>query len=88
MFGWRRLGQKFLLSKMSTWWQGFMVLLVGYIGTIPEALATEPFSWWTFVWSGLITSAEAMLMWQLLGKKILPKVFGEEKKDPEEEETA
>jgi len=76
MFFWRRFGAKIIIGKLSTWQIGFVAVLLGFLGTIPEALATEPWSWKTFIWSGLATSGEAMLFWKTLGQKLLPKIFG------------
>jgi len=77
VFLWRRYLGKLIIGKLSSWWVGFVTVLLGFLGSIPEALAADPFSWVTFVWSGLLTSASAMLVWQMAGKKLLPKVFGE-----------
>jgi hypothetical protein len=76
VFLWRRYLGKLIIGKLSSWWVGFVTVLLGYIASIPEALVAEPFGWWTFMWSGLATSAEAMLLWQMMGKRLLPKVFG------------
>lgn len=81
VFLWRRYFGRLIIGKLSPWWLGFVTVLLGYVATIPEALSTSPFSWWAFVWSGLLTSAQAMLMWQMVGKKVLPKVFGAAKAD-------
>jgi hypothetical protein len=78
LFLWRRFAGKFILDKLSTWGVGLVAVILGYVGTIPEALTADPFNWKTFVWSGLLTSAEAMLFWQMLGKKILPKLWPKE----------
>lgn len=77
MFLWRRLGAKFLADKLSGWQMTLVAGILGYVGSIPEALTLEPFSWWTFAWQGLITGSEAVMLWQILGKKLLPKMFGE-----------
>jgi len=83
VFFWRRFGAKFIIGKLSTWQVGLLTVVVGLIATIPEALAATTFDWKTFVWSGLLTSAQAMLVWKTVGQKILPKVFGESAKpDP------
>jgi len=86
LFIWRRFGAKIIIGKLSTWQIGFVAVLLGFLGTIPEALAAEPWSWKTFLWSGLATSGEAMLFWKTLGQKLLPKIFGkmptEVKKEP------
>lgn len=79
VFIWRRFGSKFIIGKLSPWWVGFITVLCGYVGTIPEALSSDVFSWGQFFWAGLLTSGEAMLFWQTLGKKVLPKLFGESK---------
>jgi hypothetical protein len=80
VFIWRRFLHTFIIGKVSSWWAGFIVVLLSYVGSVPEALAAEPFKWTVFVWSGLLTSAQAMLLWQMVGKKVLPKVFGEPEK--------
>lgn len=79
LFLWRRFASKVIIGKLSTWQVGFVAVLLGFLGTIPEALATEPWNWKVFLWSGLATSGEAMLFWKTLGQKLLPKVFGEAK---------
>lgn len=77
LFLWRRFASKLIVGKLSPWWTGFVTMLLGYLGAIPEALAVEPWKWSTFIFTGLLTSAEAMLVWSMLGKKLLPKVFGD-----------
>lgn len=79
LFLWRRFASKFIIGKLSTWQVGFVAVLLGFLGTIPEALAMEPWNWITFLWAGIATSGEAMLFWKVLGQKVLPKVFGEVK---------
>ncbi len=54
-----------------------MTVALGFLATIPEALAAPEFAVGGFIVSALVTSAEAMLMWQMVGKKVLPKVFGQ-----------
>jgi hypothetical protein len=76
---WRRFLSKWILPKLSSWGVGLATVILGYVASIPAALAAEGFNWGTFVWAGLITSAEAMLLWQMIGKKVLPKMFGEAK---------
>lgn len=76
IFAWRRFAAKFVIGKLSTYQVGLVTAVVGLVATIPEALAMEPFDWKVFVWSGLLTSAQAMLAWKLVGQKVLPKVFG------------
>lgn len=85
LFLWRRFASKFIIGKLSTWQVGFVAVLLGFLGTIPEALAAEPWSWKVFLWSGLATSGQAMLFWKVLGQKLLPKVFGEVAKPAEAE---
>lgn len=70
MFIWRRFLSSFVIGKLSKWWLGFITVLLSFLGTIPEALAAEPFKWYTFVWSACLMSAEAMFMWQMILKKI------------------
>jgi hypothetical protein len=76
LFLWRRFASKLVVGKLSPWWTGFLTVLLGYLSSIPEALSGGAWSWSTFILSGLLTSAEAMLMWQMIGKRLLPKVFG------------
>lgn len=76
LFLWRRFASKLIIGKLSTWQVGFVAVLFGFLGTIPEALAMQPWNWKLFLWSGLATSGEAMLFWKVLGQKLLPKVFG------------
>jgi hypothetical protein len=79
LFLWRRFASRLIVGKLSKWWLAFVTMLLGYLGTIPEALTMDPFSWGKFVWTGLITGSEAMAIWFLIGKKILPNLFDEEK---------
>lgn len=81
VYFWRRYGSKLVIGRLSPWWVGFVTVLFGYIGTLPEMLAAESFNWVNFIWAGLITSGQAMLFWQTVGKKVLPKVFGEVKNE-------
>lgn len=75
----------FFLRRFSTWfqakvpskWLPLFVAGLAFVGSVPIALASEGFSWASFVWNGLICSAEATFFYSLLGKFILPKVFGE-----------
>ena len=76
IFGWRRFARGLVIGKLSPWWVGFVTVLLGFAGTIPEALATTPFVWTTFLWWAIATSSEAMLFWMTMGKKVLPKIFG------------
>lgn len=77
LFLWRRFASRFIIGKLSTWQVGFVAVLLGFLGTIPEALAVEPWNWKVFLLSGLATSGEAILFWKTLGQKLLPKVFGD-----------
>lgn len=70
MFLWRRFGSIVLLDKLSSWWSGFFTVLLSLLGTLPEALAVPTFDWGNFVLNSLITSGEAMLLWQMVIKKI------------------
>ena len=79
IFLWRRFASKLIIGKVSSWWVGLITVLVGYLGSIPQALSSGSFSWSTFIWTGLLTSAEAMLLWQMVGQTVLPKVFGDHK---------
>lgn len=83
IFMWRRFGAKFIIGKLSTWGVGLVTVILGFVGTIPEALTVDPWNWKTFIWSGLLTSAEAMLLWQMIGKKVLPKIWPTD--DPKED---
>lgn len=72
MFLWREYAGKFIIGKLSTYQVGLVTVIIGFVGTIPEALTMEPFDWKVFVWSGLLTSAQAMLVWKTIGQKVLP----------------
>ena len=67
-----------MIGKLGPWGVACATTLVAYLATIPEALAVSPWSWWTFLWSGLATTGESMVFWALIGKKVLPKVFGDQ----------
>ena len=89
LFLWRRFASKLIIGKLNPWWVGFVTVLMGYLGSIPEALSSGAFAWSTFIWSGLLTSGEAMLLWQMAGKRLLPKIFGSsEKKEEDSQEEA
>lgn len=88
LFLWRRFASKFIIGKLSTWQVGFVAVLLGFLGTIPEALAMEPWNWKTFLWSGLATSGTAMVFWKTLGQKLLPKIFGETPVEEKQKEPA
>jgi hypothetical protein len=75
LFVWRRFGSKLLIGKMGGWGVAWTAAAMGLLATIPEALATVPFSWWTFAWNALATSAEAIAFWELAGRAILPKLM-------------
>lgn len=77
IFLWRRFAAKLIIGKLSPWAVGFLTVLLGYLATIPQALTAQGFSWPAFIWGGLLTSSEAMLAWQMVGKKLLPKIFGD-----------
>jgi hypothetical protein len=74
MFLWRRFASQFVLAHVSSWWAGFFAVLLAFLGTLPEALRASPFSWYDFVWSALLASAEAIALWQLVFKKLSEKV--------------
>ena len=80
VFLWRRFLGRLLMDKLSPWATGFVTVLLAFLATIPEALTADPFVLGEFIMSALITSGEAMLLWQIVGKKVLPKVFGAPKK--------
>jgi hypothetical protein len=87
MFLWRRFFWKWItrpdfLWPMKPWAVGLITVGFGYLGSIPAALAGPDWNWWAFMIEGLLTSSEAMLFWQTLGKHALPKVFGPIKKEP------
>lgn len=70
MWVWRRFLSGLIIGKLSKWWLGLVTALLSFLGTIPGALLDSPFSWSSFIWTGLITSAEAMFLWQMVIKKI------------------
>lgn len=80
IFLWRRFASRLLVGKLGEWGMAFTTALVAFLATIPEALAMEPFTWTAFLMSGIATTGEAMAVWHLAGKKMLPKLFGAHKK--------
>jgi len=89
LFLWRRFGAGFIIGKLSPWTVGLVTVALGFAGSVPEALMADPFGWKTFIWTGILTSAEAMLFWQMIGKRVLPKLFAkdESKDEPKEDAT-
>jgi hypothetical protein len=77
MFLWRRFGSKLLVGKLGDWGLTFVTALFGLLGSLPASLTASPFSWQAFVINALLTSGEAILFYQVLGKKLLPKVMGD-----------
>lgn len=70
VWAWRRYLGAYLIGKLSPWGVGFATVLLGFVATLPAALLAEQFSWGRFVWESLVTSAEAMLFWQMIWKRL------------------
>lgn len=70
IFLWRRFGYGFVMHRLSSWQVGFVTVLVGFLGTLPTALTAPEFSWGSFIWDALVSSGEAMLLWQMVLKRI------------------
>jgi hypothetical protein len=76
VFLWRRFLGRLLMDKLSPWTTGLVTVILGFLGTLPAALTTPEFVISGFIFQSLLTSAEAMLLWSMVGKKVLPAVFG------------
>ncbi len=79
VFLWRRFLGSFLISKIPAKHLAWVTAVIGLIATLPAHLTTESFNIWTFLLDGFVTGAEAAILWSMLGKHLLPKIFGEVK---------
>lgn len=76
LFLWRRFASKLLLGRLNAWQTGLVSAVVAFLAVLPVELSAAQFSWGNFVLQSLILSAESMFLWQMVGKQVLPKVFG------------
>lgn len=81
IFVWRRFLGKLLIDKIPAKHMAWVTAAVGLVATLPAHLTAESFKWTHFILDGFITGAEAAILWSLVGKHLLPKIFGEVKKD-------
>jgi hypothetical protein len=79
VFLWRRYLSKLLIGKVPKKYLPFVVAGVGFLASIPVALAAKELTWGHFVVQGLVLSGEAVLFYSTVLKHLLPKVFGEPK---------
>jgi hypothetical protein len=70
VFLWRRFAFGFVMHRLSPGQVGALTVVLAFVGTLPDALTRGAFSWGEFVWGGLVSSGEAMLLWQLILKRI------------------
>jgi len=76
VFIWRRY-DKWVIAKVPSWVLPWIAAGLGLLATLPAHLSKTPFVWWQFLIDGFVTSAEAAMFWSLLGKNVLPKIFGD-----------
>lgn len=89
LFLWRRFAAGFVMGKFKDdkFALALIVAITGYLASIPMALTADGFSWLSFIWNGLATSGSAMALWLVIGKQVLPKVFGAIDKGEKKEAT-
>jgi hypothetical protein len=85
IYFWRRF-DKIIIAKIESKYIPWITALMGFLATLPSHLSVTPFVWANFILDGFVTGAESALLWSLVGKAVLPKVFGEV--GTEEEKTA
>jgi hypothetical protein len=77
VFLWRRFFNNFVMAKIQdTFWVAIIAAGLGFLSTLAVQLVVGDFSWAKFLLEGFVTSAEALALWTLVGKKLLPKIFG------------
>jgi len=76
LFLWRRFASKLLVGRLNAWQTGLASAIIAFLAMLPVGLTDQKFAWGTFVIESLILSAESMFLWQMVGKKVLPAVFG------------
>ena len=81
VFVWRRFLGVLIIKKIPAKHMAWVTALVGLLAALPAHLAAEQFSIWKFLLDGFITGAEAAILWSMLGKHLLPKIFGEVKEN-------
>lgn len=72
IFIWRRFLSGWLIGKIPSRYLPLLTTGVAFLAALPVAIATDPWSWKTFLWQGLITGAEAMAFWSVIVKFIFP----------------
>lgn len=76
VFIWRRFLGKLIIKKIPNKHLAWVTAAVGLVSALPVHLAAPDFSVWKFLLDGFITGAQAAILWSMLGKHLLPKVFG------------
>lgn len=76
IFLWRRFAKGFVIGKVSSYTVGWISAVVALLANLAAELTVAQFSWPTFLVNSLVTAGEAMVMWELIGQKVLPKIFG------------
>lgn len=79
IFLWRRFASKLLIGKMSSYQVGLLTAGIAFATNLAAELMAVQFNWYTFVINGAVTAGEAMLFWEIVGQKALPKIFGKPK---------
>lgn len=72
VFLWRRFLSGLLIGKIPSKYLPLLTTGVAFLAALPIAIATDPWSWKTFLWQGLITGAESMALWSVIFKFIFP----------------
>jgi len=79
VFIWRRFLGGLLIKKIPAKHMAWVTAAMGLLAALPAHLTVEHFSVWKFLLDGFVTGAQAAILWSMLGKHFLPKVFGEVK---------
>lgn len=75
LYAWRRWFSGLLLNKITNaWWLSFIPMVMALLASASTGLLVTPFDWRRFVVDTFVTGAQAIAIWQLLGKVVLSKV--------------
>lgn len=72
------LGRRFtmlLSEKIPAKALPYIVAGLAFLASIPTGLTGADFAWSKFIWHSIIAGAEAIALWTMLGKLLLPKLF-------------